>query len=379
MRRILFFLGWGLTLIGAVATTAIVSWVSPKWGLPVVAIPAVIAFFVFVLWKAPKWQVRSLQELQPKELFELENEARKTMAQILGGGLLLAGLYFTAQTLRINSETLQVNQDRQITERFTRAVEQLGHDKLQIRLGGIYALQRIAYDSQRDYGPTMEILAAYVRANAAWHGDKAPKGKQFRANPPADIQASLTVIAGHVPWARFLLRSVDLSRTDLRQVELYYGQLQHVNLNDAHLEKANLSGTDLSLARVMRAVLIEAYLSDVNLSKAMLQEANLSKTHLEKATLEGALMYGANLGGANLQNANLRSADLTSANLRTANLTGADLRGADLSAANLQGANLTKADVRGTSLLSVSGITREQLEAAITDEKTVLPPYLQKD
>ena len=86
------------------------------------------------------------------------------VAQILGGTALLSGLYFTWRTL-------QVNREGQITERFTRAIDQLGKvedgQKLfEIRVGGIYALERIARESEEDYWPIMEILTAYARQNA---------------------------------------------------------------------------------------------------------------------------------------------------------------------------------------------------------------------
>ena len=48
-------------------------------------------------------------------------------------------------------------------ERFTRAVDQLGDEKLQIRLGGIYALERIANESEKDYWPIVKIFTAYIR------------------------------------------------------------------------------------------------------------------------------------------------------------------------------------------------------------------------
>jgi hypothetical protein len=38
-----------------------------------------------------------------------------------------------------------------IIESFTKAVEQLGSDKLQVRLGGIYTLERITRESDVDY------------------------------------------------------------------------------------------------------------------------------------------------------------------------------------------------------------------------------------
>jgi hypothetical protein len=46
----------------------------------------------------------------------------------------------------------------QVTDRYTKAIEQLGSDKLEVRIGGIYALERIAHDSPRDHPTIMEVL-----------------------------------------------------------------------------------------------------------------------------------------------------------------------------------------------------------------------------
>jgi hypothetical protein len=42
-------------------------------------------------------------------------------------------------------------------------VEQLGSDKLEVRLGGIYSLERISKESPDDYWTVMENLTAFVR------------------------------------------------------------------------------------------------------------------------------------------------------------------------------------------------------------------------
>jgi hypothetical protein len=39
---------------------------------------------------------------------------------------------------------------------------------LEVRLGAIYALERIAQDSERDHIPIMETLCAYIRENSHW-------------------------------------------------------------------------------------------------------------------------------------------------------------------------------------------------------------------
>jgi hypothetical protein len=80
---------------------------------------------------------------------------RSTLLQAPAGLALAGGLYFTAQTLRLNREG-------QITDRFTRAIEQLGDAKVDVRLGGIYALERTAKSSAEDHGPIMEVLTAYA-------------------------------------------------------------------------------------------------------------------------------------------------------------------------------------------------------------------------
>lgn len=91
-----------------------------------------------------------------------ENEVRGTLLQALAGIVLLAGLYLTYRTFDLNRQG-------QVTDRFTRAIDQLGEEsKLDVRLGGIYALERIARDSKRDYGPTMEVLTAFVREHARY-------------------------------------------------------------------------------------------------------------------------------------------------------------------------------------------------------------------
>ncbi|MEH2069560.1 MAG: hypothetical protein V7K47_15585 [Nostoc sp.] len=63
-------------------------------------------------------------------------------------------------------QNAQAAQDKQITERFAKAIEQLGNEKIETRLGAIYTLERIAKDSKDDRWTIMEVLTAFVRENA---------------------------------------------------------------------------------------------------------------------------------------------------------------------------------------------------------------------
>ncbi|MCP2338702.1 hypothetical protein [Actinomadura rupiterrae] len=56
-----------------------------------------------------------------------------------------------------------VTRQGQDTGRYAKAVEQLGSARGEVRLGGIYALQRLAQDSGRDRPTIVHVLAAYAR------------------------------------------------------------------------------------------------------------------------------------------------------------------------------------------------------------------------
>jgi hypothetical protein len=160
--------------------------------------------------------------LDAEKRLKAENDFRGVLIQAFGGSILLAG---TARTLHINREG-------QITERFTRAIDQLGQSddhKLDVRLGGIYALERIARDSKSDRGLIIEVLTAFLREHARWIIPDSQEATSDTSGgnpvPPrtrADFQAVATVL-GRNNWAqrhRFDLRKVDLSEAGLTGANL---------------------------------------------------------------------------------------------------------------------------------------------------------------
>jgi len=78
--------------------------------------------------------------------------------------------------------------------------------------------------------------------------------------------------------------------------------------------------------------------------------------------------------GADLIGQDLRAIDLRGADLRGALLIGADLRGADLTLADCTGADLRAAKVAGADLRDTLFVTQAQLDAAMGDRGTRLPP-----
>ncbi len=225
-----------------------------------------------------------------------------TLVQILTGILVLVGLYWTSRRVLAAEETVRVAQEGHITDRFTKAIAQLGDKEVAIRLGGIYALERIAKDSEKDHGPIMEVLTAFVREHAP--AQKEQNTPATSTTPPPDIEAILTVLGRRETTGKN--RGAD--RLDLFRTQLAWMILPGANLRGATLCAAILWRTDLREADLRGADLSGADLWRADLSEADLCGANLSVANLNIADLRGADLCGANLSGALLRNAILSEA-----------------------------------------------------------------------
>ena len=127
------------------------------------AIGSVVVVLVLLgLWKIPQWQVAPLQKqidalqtsakpadpekIAPleKSRLDAENASRTVLVQGVGGLLVFA-------TIFISWRNLKATQEKQVADRFSKAVEQLGSENTHARLGGIYALEQIAKDAEEKY------------------------------------------------------------------------------------------------------------------------------------------------------------------------------------------------------------------------------------
>ncbi|MFE2267143.1 pentapeptide repeat-containing protein [Streptomyces griseosporeus] len=343
--------------------------------------------------------------------------------------------YSNVQAQQANDQARQeraLTKEGQITDRYTAAVSNLGEDKVDVRLGGIYALERIMQDSPRDHPTIANVLATYIRTHAA----KPPAHGQ---DVPADVNAALTVLTtrdtaqdgnfrldlrsawlpgteiGRVmPYEPAALAQADLRGMHLRGTKLV-ADLRGSNLSNADLRDADLDLSTLSGAFLVKADLRGADLFGADLQGALLTEAELSGADLRSAKMRGTRLPRADLHGSDLADVDLRSADLkgvdlsgsnlegvdftsksagvSGAHLTGANLTGANLKGANLKTvykglngsplagvilddANFEGANLTDADLSGADLSHVRNLTRKQLDSARTDADSRLPAGL---
>jgi len=240
-------------------------------GIVAVIVALAIAWLLFM--PAADWLAHHDAGAARGALLQPARDAARGQLLALSAGLFAAGaLIFTARNLAVSRRIFELTEQGQVTGRYTTAIEQLGSDKLDVRIGGIYALERIARDSVPDHPAVMEVLAAFIREHSRepWPPpDRRGPGQKHSMRP--DLQAAITV----------------LGRRDVKH----------------DIQPIDLTGADLSCARLMGA----------SLAGARLGFTDLSHAYLSNATFSGGNLLGANLSGAFIEGANFTGADLTGA------------------------------------------------------------------
>jgi hypothetical protein len=320
------------------------------WFQGLVFTGGVVVYLLFglILWWVLDQYIRPQDSGEKKDLIQ-------ALGLIMAGLAGIVGVYFTWRNLSNAQDQLtgtqaqlQLAREGQIIDRFTKAIDQIGatdegKKRLEIRIGGIYALARIAQDSVQYYDQIMEILTAYIRENARLNARLPPteasllpsaerdereahewdlwvelwrSGNAQRPAPPTDIQAILDVLRSRdearVPSSYRI--SFNLTRTDLRGanivgIDLAEADLNGANLQDAWLPSANLEGVDLIGANLQRAWLSRVRLTGADLGDAQLEGAVFGETELYKPPVQLARLVG--LEETKLDTINFQAADLS--------------------------------------------------------------------
>ncbi|GAA2669883.1 hypothetical protein GCM10010412_048560 [Nonomuraea recticatena] len=163
--------------------------------------------------------------------------------------------------------------ERRVTELYTKAVEQLGHDKAAVRLGGLHALERLAQDTPVLRQTIVDVICAYLRMPFAPPREDS-RGNRIRAvqraarkdgqaptamggDPHEERQVRLTaqrILAAHLryelpPVRRWWQRPAATNlrfwpgvRLDLTGATLLDFDFRNCRVSDARFGQATFSG-----------------------------------------------------------------------------------------------------------------------------------------
>jgi hypothetical protein len=311
----------GLVALSTVAGLLVVGWLA---GMPWLAghWPRILAVGLFlVVFVAPRWFVpaRSAASLAgvadptargrlEDERLRLQHDVRTGLLQAVAGVAVIAAVAVTWQQLdtdrRQLRQQLEAASQEQAGERFARALDQLGSEQLDVRLGGIYGLERVAATAATQLSQN----GAYYRGPEATTGSGGLRG----AEPPASDRVQVfEILSAYVRTTSHRPAVGPPGATDLQvsQPDVHAAAValarRTVLAGDPPLD---LTGSLLPAARLGWARLAGADLREADLRGTSLQHATLAGAHLEQSLLCGTQFQGADLSGADLAGARASTA-----------------------------------------------------------------------
>ena len=326
------------------------------------------------------WGWDWLRETELNLLPESKSTTIRNAGLVIAGALALVFAVWRGVLAQRQAETAQQGLSN---ERYQKGAEMLGSEVLAVRLGGVYALQRLAAEHPEQYHiQIMQLFCAYVRNPTG--DEQGPVSGYDEDDEPIrrlreDVQAAMYAIGKRTDACIAIEKAANF-RLDLRNVNLQHSRLLNLNLSYALLEKSNMFGASLYISNLSSASLTDANLSDTDLTGANLSDANLYRAKLSDAflndtNLSNAFLIRANLSKASLPSANLSNTRSRNSDLSRARLAGADLTGANLIDDNLTGASFSRDREVGGSRIPAKGLTQVQLDKAWSDPDN--PPDLE--
>ena len=309
---------------------------------------------------------------------EAPDQINKLLLALAG----IIGAPFVVWRVFIASKQNEIAQENVHTTLLTKAVEQLGaireikkqtkdglssntEPNIEVRLGAIYSLEKLARDYARLHWPIMEIICAYIRENGngpkvGEEADAEPYPMDFVVFPRVDVQAALTVVGRRSD----VQRSQELPH---QRVDLSGARLMGADLSGLDFRRANLSGSFLQFATLSNADISESSLNGADLSNAFLIKTLAHKADFSESTMRNATMQGAILSCARLCNSLIEEVAFTSADLRWVDFHYAKIKNADFKLADTDGALVSSCDLR------TSTFGTDKIENAWGDNRTTLP------
>lgn len=170
-------------------------------------------------------------------------------------GLLLAGLF----GVWLAWHRTRIAEQGHITDRYSKAVEQLGdRENISVRIGGLYALKRIALDSDTDHPTIPDVIANFIRhppydtfdVQIEKDEDEEEKAPEIILRDCPDIIVACQILqdiykGGKQPnLQRAKLAGFDLEQVNLHGVNLTKANLRYSNLREANIQAAVLEGAN---------------------------------------------------------------------------------------------------------------------------------------
>ncbi|WP_078504135.1 pentapeptide repeat-containing protein [Streptomyces viridochromogenes] len=326
--------------------------------------------FAVLFWRLPWWldgaRLRE-KDLQPADGVVITGVRTGLVA--LGAAFIAGlGLFYTHITLKHtrerDREQADLVREGQVTDRYIEAIKLLADEGSTKQLGGIYALERIMKDSEKDHSTVVEVLAAFIREHAPLRENPNEGNSGTVSNKPSVVvQAALSVLGRRpirVEKNRIDLRNVDLRGADISSgyfvgLDFTGSDLRGADCSASHLHGVVLRETQLDGAYFVEALMDGCFLDEakgvgVNFNSAVLSRASFGECELSEVDFSAADLWASQWIGSSIYKADFELADFRFSMIMNATMGASVFKRAKLALAKVAGSDYPESNFGDSDL-----------------------------
>ena len=231
--------------------------------------------------------------------------------------------YHTYRQLNVSNKQADTASQAMINNAFSKAIEQLGEFKtlelekdkktyvpnMEVRLGALYSLEKIAKSNDEFRGSIINILSAYVRENAEktnienYYQIEEYTGHEcmYFEKVTEDINSSLEILFNLRTKSN--LFKIEFKGINLCGVNFKGFNLEGTNFSYCDIRGADFSNTKLRDAKLIGSILIDTKFLNADVTNVLMHHSILVQADFSYANLKGGKFSNSVLYEANFENA----------------------------------------------------------------------------
>jgi len=184
-----------------------------------------------------------------------------------------------ARSAKAASEQALIANDAKITDRIAKAVEFLGNEKENIRIGAILSLERIAKDSPRDHQVIFEQISVFI--------------KNKLENKPRHSDEIIGIIIKNKSYFRDVNLAIEVIgrrnfKNDSLQIDLSNCNFSNIRMQNKNFRGINFFGSTFNNSSFFKCNFEECNLITSDFSDCTFNESILSGSKFQNSTLSRA-------------------------------------------------------------------------------------------
>lgn len=332
-------------------------------------------------------------------LFKHHEEIRNLgLVFIATFGLTLAAWrsHIASKDSKSKNEDVKISQSNSLNSIYTSAVAQLGENidtdtpNYSVRIGAIYALERLARDNEEYHQEVMNVLCSYVRINSRNRRGSVAENINERSLGNIENMNHMVISYVDVQEALSVLGrrdiSLDKNELDLSGCRLYMIQLgeagwdgvnfsnvqfYNMTIRNCSFEKSKFLGSTFNNCGFYESFFEEAKMAGAQFNNCIISKTSFEKSNLEQVKIQGqgSVLYEVNFENSILNNLNVIDAELTSCKFNNSHFYGALITSSELLSCEFDGAGLDNTKFGGVDMALCTFIKSSMCNLIISEGK----------